>query len=160
MHKWIAKHRKLLKPLVWTVSSCGSTNYYAFIGSECQYRNFSNTVVYQVKHIYISCWNSDVQQVPERMVQLEGMSMKHRNEVSQAEKNLLETLASQTNLRSLPDENNGANLEYGKSHCDLDRQKTPLKRHPIDDIETSASAGTSTQQVRNSNCECYHFKSH
>lgn len=83
--------------------------------------------------------------------------MKHRNELSQTEKNLLESLASQSSLGSLPDEeNDGANLEYDRPHCNQDRQKTPVKRHSI---ETSASADTSTQQVRNSNCEHNHFKS-
>lgn len=110
-------------------------------------------VVSQVKHICISCSNHVVQQVPERMVQLEGMAMKHRNELSEAEKNLLESLASQTNLGSLPDEEkNDANFEFCKSHCTQDRQKTPIKRHSAAGIETKASAGTSTQQVRNSNC--------
>jgi len=82
------------------------------------------------------------------MVQLEGMTMKHRNELSEAEKNLLESLASQTNLRSLLDEEkNGANLEFDKSPGNQDRQTRPTKRHSIAGIEISASDGTSTQQV-------------
>jgi len=103
-----------------------------------------------VKHIYIICWNYVVQQVPERMVQLEGIATQHRNELSEAEKNLLESLASQTNLRSLPDEeNNGEDLEFDKPHCNQDQQKAPVKRHSISGIDASASASATTQQVRN-----------
>jgi len=94
------------------------------------------------------------------MVQLEGMATQHRNELSEAETNLLESLASQTNLRSLSDEeNNGANLEFDKPHYNQDRKKTPVKRHSISGIEASVSAGASTQQVRNAYCECNHLKS-
>ncbi|KAG0578588.1 hypothetical protein M758_4G031800 [Ceratodon purpureus] len=86
------------------------------------------------------------QQVSEKMVQLEAMVTKHKRELSQAEKNLLESLASQTSLRGLPSEdNNGANLEHGLPDCNQVRLKTPAKRHAVIEAEEmSTSARTSS----------------
>lgn len=92
--------------------------------------------------------NHVVQQVPEKMVLLEAMATKHKKELSQAERNLLESLASQTSLRALP------NLEHGLPDCNQVRLTTPVKRHSVAGVEveeTSTSARTSsTKGVRNS----------
>jgi hypothetical protein len=89
------------------------------------------------------------------MVLLEGMATKHKKELSQAEKSLLESLASQTSLRGLPGEdNNIANLEHILPDCSQVRLKTPFKRHSVSGVEVeemSTSARTSyTKEVRTS----------